>query len=293
MFSIESDIKYSSSYSYLYPHNEHLCLLLGVSTMASKKEIEGYIYLVDTISKITNVVLAIDPRIKYDTVSKFQKKNVHILRIPLDHILSKQNSPFYLKNKEEKLLSVITSKELSTQNKKINHDLYIPNLIKEYELSKNNFNYDIFYDTALITLQDKKFEIVIKDFFIKVLKIKKCIFLYSKRKYFARFLNKETVIINANKNEENFEENIQKLSDFTLNTFDSNADILSNYFIQNNTIFIESTLFIKNKDVLNLLSKLYSDNIHLINFKPYFKNNELCELIVPIPYSSKHEYYDK
>ena len=291
MFSIEKDLNNISSYSFVYSHNKSLCLILALNGGLSKKEIEGYLNLIKLLSKEVNIVLIINPNINYEIVSLFQLDNVHILRLYLENNLSR-NKMFYLINNSEKIVC-INNEHSILDNKKINLDLYIPNYTKSYNLETIDFNYDMYFDTAIITLHTEKKEKIINDFFTKVLKVKHTIFLYSNEKYFARFLNKDTLLVSDDKGNVAYENNIAKLKDFNIEYVSNKDNILSNILVLDSSIIIDNIFINKYKDVYLLLNKYFKDNILSVDFKVFNKHVDLLDNIIQIPYSSKHIYFEK
>ena len=292
MFSIEKDLNNISSYSFVYSHNKSLCLILSLNDGLSKKEIEGYLNLIRLLSKEVNIVLIINPKINYETVSLFQLDNVHILRLNLENNLVRNNM-FYLINNSEKIVCINNNEKFILDYKKINLDLYIPNYTKSYNLETNDFNYDIYLDTAIITLHNENKEKLINDFFINVLKIKHAIFLYSNEKYFARFLNKDTLLVIDDKGNAAYENNITKLKDFNIEYVSNIDNILSNILVLNNSIIIDNIFINKYKDVYLLLNKYFKDNILSVDFKVFNKHVNLFDNIIQVPHSSKHVYFEK
>ena len=292
MYSIEKNLDNISSYSFIYNHNNALCYLLHIYKSISKKEIENYLNIVKEVSKISNFVLIIDPTIDYKIVSQFQLNNVHILRLSLDIILTKKNHSFYLVNKKEEIV-FINSSNNTNDSKKINLDLYIPNYTKNFDLSSLDFNYDIYLDTAIVTLKNKKDEKKISDFFKSVLKIKKVIVVYSNNKYFARFINNSTLLVSDENDNTKFDNNIKKLKDNDLDIVITNNEVINNYFLVNKNILVKNNLLTKYKDLHNILQQYFKDSIITIDYKLENNDLDLVDVLIPLPKSNSHIYYEK
>lgn len=293
MFSIEKDLDNINSYSFVYNHNKHLCLLLHLNKDIKNKDIDDYLNIVKVLSEITDIVLIIAPEISYDIVSKFQINNVHILRLNLSTNLEKNNHSFYLKNSEGKIVFVINNKEYGKDNRKINLDLYIPNYKKEFDLSKYNFSYDIFYDQAIIKVENEKDKKELLSFLNNVLKIKKVIFVSSKNRYFARFIDNNNLLVYLEKNNKEYDNNLNVLSKYNSIFVDEKTDLLNKFVIVKNNIVIDKTSYIKNKDVLDETCLNLGYNIIQIDISNKKISDKLSEILIPIPQSNQHKYYEE
>ena len=112
MNSIEKEITNLSGYKLPFEGNKHLGTIIMLPYREdtwrneAKDAIEEYLNVVKAISKHEMVIVVIDPRIDYKTVSRFQMKNTHILRIKYDDAWARDIMPIFMVNDNDDIVGI-------------------------------------------------------------------------------------------------------------------------------------------------------------------------------------------
>ena len=112
MPAIEKELKDVHGYRYPFEGEKHLATLIQIPYRldtwreGALPAQESFLSLVKAISAHERCVVAIDPRIPYSVVRRFQLKNVTILRLPYDDSWARDNSPIFLSSPDGRLCGV-------------------------------------------------------------------------------------------------------------------------------------------------------------------------------------------
>lgn len=96
-----------AGFSFPFEGERHLCTIVEIPYRDdtwhknATPALEEFRNVVKAISKYEPVVVIIDPRIDYKTVSMFVFENTHVLRLPYNDSWARDNLPVFLTNKEE------------------------------------------------------------------------------------------------------------------------------------------------------------------------------------------------
>lgn len=112
MHAILKNIEKTKGYTFPFEGESHLCTVMILPYREdtwreeAKPALEEFFTLVKTISQYEMVVLICDPDLDYRIVSRFELKNVHILRLNTDDCWARDTLPVFMKNQEGNLLGV-------------------------------------------------------------------------------------------------------------------------------------------------------------------------------------------
>ncbi len=110
MYAIEPELASIKDYVFPFEGEKHLATIILLPYRedtwrnGAKPALAEFFSVVDAIRRFEWVIVVADPRIDSATVARFEKKNVHILRLPYDDSWARDPIPAFLLNPETKKL---------------------------------------------------------------------------------------------------------------------------------------------------------------------------------------------
>lgn len=112
MKAIEKECNDLKGYSLCFEGNKHLATIIELPYREdtwkeeAKPALEEFLLVAQSIAKYEKVIVVIDPKIPYDVVEKFQFTNTFILRENYNDSWARDNTPIFMKNKEDNLVGL-------------------------------------------------------------------------------------------------------------------------------------------------------------------------------------------